>query len=137
MDRITFATTDSQASFAIPWEWIEKGGLKPKTNDLESKAKRGVLNGMLYRKRIAQIPDYTLNVTKSLKRSQISDLLFILKQEECNVTYFDHWAGRIVTKKFYTPKPELTVKKIPQDNNFGDIEYAPFTIEFISYGDVS
>ena len=74
MDRITFATTDNQTSFAIPWEWIDKDGLKPKTNDLESKAKRGVLNGTLYRKRIAQIPDYTLNIAKSLKRSQISDL---------------------------------------------------------------
>ena len=137
MDRILFKTTDNQHSFEMPWEWIEKYGLKPKTNDLDSSAKRGNLNGYLYRKRMAQIPDYTLSIVKSLKRSQLSDLLFILKQEEFNVTYFDHWAGRVVTQKFYSPKPQLSVKELPYDNNYSNIVYSPFSIEFISFGDVS
>ena len=140
MNKITFSTTESaetQKTFQIPWEWVDKGGLKPKTNDLESKAKRGNLNGYLYRKRMAQIPDYTLPILKALKRSEIADLLYILKQEACYVTYFDHWAGREVTAKFYTPKPELAVKQLPYDNSYSDIVYMPFTIEFIGYGDVS
>lgn len=137
MDKIKFETTDEQRSFEIPWDWIEKDGLKPKSNDLDSKAKRGNLNGYLYRKRLAQIPDYTLQIIKSLKRSQIEDLLFIIKQEECYVTYFDHWKGSSVKTKFYTPKPDLPVRKLPYDNNVSNIEYAPFSIEFISYGDVS
>lgn len=140
MNRIKFETTESasiQKSFFIPWEWINKDGLVPKTNDLESKAKRGNLNGYLYRKRIAQVPDYILKILKNIKRSEITDLLFILAQEECYVTYFDHWAGREVRAKFYTPKPELSVKKIPEDNNYNNIVYGPFNIEFIGYGDVS
>ena len=68
---------------------------------------------------------------------EILDLLEIIKQEELNVYYFDHWANKFVTTKFYVPKPDLSVEKIPYDNDTGNILYAPFTIEFISYGDVS
>ena len=137
MDKIKFLTTDGKKSFEFPWEWVEKGGLKPKTNDIEATAKRGRLNAYLYRKRQAQIPDHTLQVVKSLYRFQILDLLEIIKQEELNVYYFDHWANKFVTTKFYVPKPDLSVEKIPYDNDTGNILYAPFTIEFISYGDVS
>ncbi len=137
MDKIKFSTIDGTKSFEIPWEWVEKGGLKPKTNDIEASAKRGHLNAYLYRKRQAQIPDHTLQFVKSLYRFEILDLLEIIKQEDLNVYYFDHWANRFVTTKFYVPKPDLTVEKIPYDNNTDNIRYAPFSIEFISYGDVS
>ena len=137
MDKIRFSTIDGTKSFEIPWEWVEKSGLKPKTNDIESNAKRGFLNAYLYRKRQAQIPDHTLKFVKSLYRFEIKTLLDIIKQEEINVYYFDHWADKFLTTKFYVPKPDLTVEKIPYNNDTSNILYAPFSIEFISYGDVS
>lgn len=137
MEKIKFMSIDETLSFEIPWEWIEKDGLKPKKNDLEATAKRGKLNGYLYRKRQAQIPDYTLNFIESLYRYQIKSLLNIIKQEKIKVYYFDDWADRYVTTDFYVPPPDLSRKRIPLDNNTDNILYAPFSIEFISYGDVS
>lgn len=137
MEKIKFMSIDETLSFEIPWEWIEKDGLKPKKNDLEAIAKRGKLNGYLYRKRQAQIPDYTLNFIESLYRYQIKSLLNIIKQEKIKVYYFDDWADRYVTTDFYVPSPDLSRKRIPLDNNTDNILYAPFSIEFISYGDVS
>ena len=80
-------SVDETLFFDIPWEWIEKNGLKPKTNDLEATAKRGKLNGYLYRKRQAQIPDYTLQFIESLYRYQIKTLLNIIKEEKIKVYY--------------------------------------------------
>lgn len=137
MKKIKFETKDGNKSFEIPWNWIEKNGIKPKSNELQSKAKRGTLNGRLYKKRQAIIPDYTLQFTSELYRFQILDLLEIIKQEEFYVTYFDHYANRIVQADFYSPFPELSVVKIPYDDNTDNILYAPFLLEFISMGDVS
>lgn len=137
MDKIKFMTEDNSSSFEIPWEWVEKDGLKPKTEDLEATAKRGKLNGYLYRKRQGQFPDHTLQFVKSLYRYQIKTLLNIIKQEKIKVYYFDHWKGAFVTAEFYVPKPDLSVREIPRDNNTDNILYAPFSLEFISYGDVS
>lgn len=137
MDKIRFMSVDETLFFDIPWEWIEKNGLKPKTNDLEATAKRGKLNGYLYRKRQAQIPDYTLQFIESLYRYQIKTLLNIIKEEKIKVYYFDHFADKFVTTDFYVPKPDLSIKRIPEDNNTDNILYAPFSLEFIGYGDVS
>lgn len=137
MDRIKFSTIDGKVEFEFPWEWIEVKNFKPKTNDLEAKASRGKLNGYLYRKRQAKIPDYVLPISVSVKRKEILDLLYILDQEKYKATYFDHWANKVVTAEFYTPKPELPVKSLPVDNDYGDIVYSPFNIEMIGYGDVS
>lgn len=137
MDKIKFMNMNESRFFEIPWEWVEKGGLKPKKNDLEATAKRGKLNGRLYRKRQAQIPDYTLQFVKELYRFQILDLINIIKEEQIKVYYFDHFANKFVTVDFYVPPPELVVNQIPYDNNTKNILYAPFSLEFISYGDVS
>lgn len=137
MDKIKFMTLDGSRSFEVPWEWVEKDGLKPKTNDLEASAKRGKLNGYLYRKRQAQIPDHTLQFVKSLYRYEIKPLLNIVKEEKIKVYYFDDWADKYVTAEFYVPKPDLARREIPLDNNTDNILYAPFSMEFISYGDVS
>lgn len=137
MEKIKFMTTDGKLSFEIPWEWIEKDGLKPKTNDLEATAKRGKLNGYLYRKRQAQIPDHTLKFVNSLYRYQIKPLLEIIKEEKIKVYYFDGWVDKFITTDFYVPKPDLSIREIPVDNNTDNILYAPFSLEFISYGDVS
>ncbi len=137
MNQIKFMTMDETKIFEIPWEWIEKRGLKPKKNDLESVAKRGKLNGRLYRKRQAQIPDYTLQFVKSLYRFQIKDLIDIIKQEQIKVYFFEHFKGQFVTKDFYVPPPELPVDRVPYDNDTDNILYAPISLEFISYGDVS
>lgn len=137
MDKIKFESKDGQKSFEIPWNWIEKDGLKPKSNELQSKAKRGTLNGRLYKKRQAIIPDYTLQFVSKLYRFQLLDLFEIIKQEEFYVTYFDHYVNRFVTADFYAPWPELSVAQLPYDNNTNNILYSPFLIEFISMGDVS
>lgn len=137
MDKIKFMSVDKTLSFEIPWEWIEKDGIKPKKNDLEATAKRGKLNGYLYRKRQAQIPDHILVFTEALYRYQIKPLLNIIKQEKIKVYYFDDWVDRFVETDFYVPPPELPRRRIPTDNNTDNILYAPFSLEFISYGDVS
>ncbi len=137
MDKIKFESKDGKEVFEIPWEWIEKGGLKPTSNELQSKAKRGALNGRLYKKRQAIIPDYTLQFLKNLYRFQLLELFEIIKQEEMNVYYFDHYVGKFVTKDFYVPWPSPPVEKIPYDNNTDNILYSPFVLEFISMGDVS
>jgi len=137
MEQIKFSSVDGTLVFYYPWEWMENKNFKPKTNDLESVAKRGKLNGKLYRKRQAQIPDYVIPINCCVLRRDIKILLSIIKQEKYYVTYFDHWAGRVVTTEFYSPKPELPVKKIPYDDNYDNILYAPFEFEIIGYGDVS
>lgn len=137
MNKIKFMSVDETLSFEIPWEWIEKDGIKPKTNDLEAKAKRGKLHGDLYRKRQAQIPDHTLVFVEALYRYQLKPLLNIIKQEKIKVYYFDDWADKFVTTYFYVPKPDLARREVPSDNNTDNILYAPFSMEFISYGDVS
>ncbi|MCI8575636.1 MAG: hypothetical protein HFI09_04115 [Bacilli bacterium] len=137
MEQIEFKSVDGKLSFKLPWEWIEKDGIKPKTNDLEATAKRGKLNGRLYRKRQAQIPDHSLKFVQSLYRYQIKPLLNIIKQEQIKVFYFDDWADKFVETDFYVPKPDLVRREIPEDNNTDNILYAPFEMEFVSYGDVS
>lgn len=137
MDKIKFMSKDGTKSFEIPWDWIEKGGLKPNSNELQSKAKRGTLNGRLYKKRQAIIPDYKLQIVCNLYRFQLKSLFEIIKQEEMNVYYFDHYVGQFVTKDFYVPWPELAVAKIPPNNEVDNILYQPFLLEFISMGDVS
>ncbi len=137
MDKIKFMSIDNSLSFDFPWEWCETKNLKPKKNDLEANAKRGKLNGTLYRKRQAQIPGYILPVSVAVYRKDIVTLLNILKQEKYKATYFDHWAGRVVTTEFYTPPFELPIRNLPLDNNYGNIKYAPFDIEMIGYSDVS
>lgn len=137
MEEIKFMSKDGKKIFKIPWKWIEKGGLIPASNELQSKAKRSTLNGRLYKKRQAIIPNYTLKFVSKLYRFQLKDLFEIIKQEEMNVYYFDHYVGKYVTKDFYVPWPNPPVEKIPYDNNADDILYSPFTLEFISMGDVS
>lgn len=137
MDKIKFMSKDGTKSFEIPWDWIEKGGLKPNSNELQSKAKRGTLNGRLYKKRQAIIPDYKLQIVCNLYRFQLKSLFEIIKQEEMNVYYFDHYVGQFVTKDFYVPWPELAVDRIPPNNEVDNILYQPFLLEFISMGDVS
>lgn len=137
MQKIKFESKDGNKTFEIPWDWIEKDGLKPKSNELQSKAKRGTLNGRLYKQRQAIIPDYTLQFNRKLYRFQILDLLEIIKDEEYYVTYFDHYVNRIVRTDFYSPWPDLSVVKLPYDNNTDNILYSPFLLEFISMGDVS
>lgn len=137
MEKIKFESKDGKKSFEIPWNWIEKDGLKPKSNELQSKAKRGTLNGRLYKKRQAIIPDYTLQFVVKLYRFQILGLLEIIKQEEFYVTYFDHYVNKTVRADFYSPWPDLSVAQIPYDNNTDNILYSPFLLEFISMGDVS
>lgn len=137
MDKIKFMSKDGTKSFEIPWDWIEKGGLKPNSNELQSKAKRGTLNGRLYKKRQAIIPDYKLQIVCKLYRFQLKSLFEIIKQEEMNVYYFDHYIGQFVTKDFYVPWPELAVDRIPPNNEVDNILYQPFLLEFISMGDVS
>ena len=137
MDKIKFMSVDETLSFEIPWEWIEKDGIKPKKNDLEASAKRGKLNGYLYRKRQAQIPDHTLNFVKSIYRYELKPLLKIINDEKIKVYYFDDWLDKFVKTDFYVPKPDLVRREIPEDNNTDNILYAPFSLEFISYGDVS
>lgn len=137
MQKIKFMTKDNKKSFEIPWNWIEKDGLKPKSNELQSKAKRGVLNGRLYKQRQAIIPDYTMQFVCKLYRFQIKQLLEIIKEEEINVYYFDHYVGRYLIADFYVPFPELSIAKLPYDDNTDNILYSSFTLEFISMGDVS
>ncbi len=137
MDKIKFMSKNGTKFFEIPWTWIEKGGLKPKSNELQSKAKRGTLNGRLYKKRQAIIPDYTLQFVNKLYRFQVKELFEIIKQEEMNVYYFDHYVGEFVTKDFYVPWPDLAVDKVPPNNEVDNILYQPFLLEFISMGDVS
>lgn len=137
MDRIKFMSKDGKKIFEIPWKWIEKGGLIPASNELQSKAKRSTLNGRLHKKRQAIIPAYTLKFLSKLYRFQLEELFDIIKQEEINVYYFDHYVGNFVTKDFYVPWPNPPVEEVPPDNNTGNILYSPFELEFISMGDVS
>lgn len=137
MDKIKFKSVDGTLFFEVPWEWVESKNFKPKTNDIEAQGKRAKSNAYLFRKRQAQVPDYILPISVCLYRREILTLLNILKQEKYLATYFDHWADKVVTAEFYTPKPELAVKQLPYDNNYGSILYEPFEIEMIGYGDVS
>ena len=107
------------------------------SNELQSKAKRSTLNGRLYKKRQAIIPDYKLQFVNKLYRFQLKELFEIIKHEEINVYYFDHYTGNFVTKDFYVPWPELAVDQVPPDNMVDNILYQPFLLEFISMGDVS
>lgn len=137
MKKIKFISKDRKKSFEIPWNWIEKGGLLPVSNELQSKAKRSTLNGRLFKKRQAIIPDYTLNFVCKLYRFQLQELFDIIKQEEMYVYYFDHYVGEFVEKDFYVPWPSPPVEKVPYDDDVENILYSPFSLEFISMGDVS
>lgn len=134
MDRIKIETTDHLRSFEIPWEWVSKDGIKPKVNDTEAQAERGTMSGYLYRKRQAEIPEQSLSFTKSLYRYQIKDLLKLIREEKLLVTYFEDYVDEFITDEFYIPKPDLTRRELPADNNTDNILYAPFDLTFIAYG---
>lgn len=137
MERIKFASVDGTLSFDFPWEWCETKNLKPRKNDLEATAKRGKLNGTLYRKRQAQIPGFILPISTNVYRYEVKALLKIIKQEKYKATYFNHWTDEFVTSEFYTPPMDLPIKELPENNNTDNILYAPFDIEMIGYSDVS
>lgn len=122
--------------FEIPWEWISLEGLSPNLNDLESSAERGVTTGYLYRSRLAEIPEYTLKIVKSLKQSELYPLLKIIRKVKVNLYYFDAYNNDYVTREFYVPKPKITQKKLPKDNNTDNIIYSPFDLTFKGYGGV-
>ena len=136
MNQIRISTEDNSRFFDIPWSWISKEGVVPQLNDLEATAERSVVTATLYRNRLAEIPNYKLSILKSLKQSEVFPLLDIIRNVKIKITYFEPYSNAYVTKDFYAKKPDLTIRRLPLDNNTNNIVYNPFEITFTGYSDV-
>lgn len=136
MKKIKISTTDHKTYFEIPYEWLPKGGLKPKLNDLEASANRGKTTGYLFRKRMAEVPEYTLDFKKGLKQGQLKELWSLIRNEKLLVFYFCQYENQYVEREIYIPKPDTTISIIPENDNTDDIVFDSFTLDLIGYGDI-
>ena len=138
MNKIKITNPNNGSDFfEIPWEWINVNDYTQILNDLEASAERGKLTGKLSRKRLAEIPSASIPINKRLKQEEVFPLLKLLKLVKLNITYFEPYLNKFVTREFYATKPQLKIYQLPLDNNTNNILYDKFSIELIGYGDVN
>ena len=136
MEKIRISNEENTKHFDIPWNWITKNGLEPALEDLEASSNRGITTGFLYKARMAEIPEYRIEILKSLTQKELHPLLEIIRQVKMNVRYFCNYENEIVTREFYAIKPNISVKQMPVDGNTDNIIYNPFEINLKGYGGV-
>ena len=136
MEKIRVSNEDNTKHFDIPWDWITESGLEPLLEDLEASAQRGITTGFLYKSRMAEIPQYKIQILKNLTQEELHPFLEIIRQVKINVKYFCTYENDYVTREFYAPKPNLTIKRLPKDGNTDVILYNPFEVIFKGYGGV-
>lgn len=128
---------NSNDFFDIPWEWLPQGCQGPTLNDLENSAERGKKNAYLARIRAGEVPAAILDIDKRLTQEELYPLFRLLKLVKINITYFEKYLNKFVTKEFYAKKPNPPYWQIPLDNNTNNIIYDKFQIEFAGYGDIN
>jgi hypothetical protein len=136
MEQIRISNQEDTKHFDIPWNWVTENGLEPVLEDLETTSARGITTGYLYKSRMAEIPEYKIKILKSLTQKEIHPLLEIIRQVKVNLKYFCNYENKYVTREFYVPKPNLTIKRLPSDTLTDKIIYNPFEVTFKGYGGV-
>lgn len=81
--------------------YLAVDGLKPSLNDLDKDgAGRNLLNGLMYRKKIATKVKWTVSFNR-LSESIMSQLMSDMSSEYVNVTLLDAKQNRHVTRTYY------------------------------------
>ncbi|MCL2354489.1 MAG: hypothetical protein FWC68_01090 [Oscillospiraceae bacterium] len=136
MEKIRISNEENTVHFDIPWNWITESGLEPLLDDLEASSNRGITTGYLYKSRMAEIPEYKLRILKHLTQKELHPFLKIIREVKINVRYFCNYENKVVIREFFTPKPNITIKRLPSDNNTDNILYNPFEVTFKGFGGV-
>ena len=66
-----------------------------------------------------------MDIDKRLTQKELFPLFKLLRNVEINIYYFEKYANKFITRKFYA------------DNNTDNIVYDKFKIEFAGYEDVA
>ena len=78
-----------------------------------------------------------MDIDKRLTQKELFPLFKLLRNVEINIYYFEKYANKFITRKFYAQKPNPSYWELPEDNNTDNIVYDKFKIEFAGYEDVA
>ena len=78
-----------------------------------------------------------MDIDKRLTQKELFPLFKLLRNVEINIYYFEKYANKFITRKFYAQKPNPSYWELPEDNNTDNIVYDKCKIEFAGYEDVA